>query len=148
MRDYCHFFQFLIALLMCYSHPARSLTLPAPTTQASRQLPVLVGSAFCVNSALPIPKFQPQAPGTIGYLRCPFWPQRQQMWLPSQDIDVPIAAGSSKPELYIELARNLQEDGDAGQAHLQRNGSNVLISLSLSPPPPRRNLLLQIGSLS
>lgn len=58
-RD-CHFFQFLIVLLMCYCHLARSLTLPAPMTQASRHRPVHVGSASCVNSVLPIPKFQPQ----------------------------------------------------------------------------------------
>lgn len=41
-------------------------------------------------------------------------PPRPQIWLPSQDIDIPVAAGSGEPELYIELARNLQEDGDAG----------------------------------
>ena len=46
--------------------------------------------------------------------------QGPQLSLPSQDIDAPISAGSSQPELHIKLAGNLQEDRDTGQAHLQR----------------------------
>lgn len=41
-----------------------------------------------------------------------------RLGLPSQDIDVSVAAGGGKPELDIKLAGNLQEDGHAGKAHL------------------------------
>lgn len=64
-----------------------------------------------------------------------------RMWLPSEDIDVPVAAGSGKAERYIELARNLQEDGDAGEAHLQRRGSNTPLSLEPQPFPVLKQLL-------
>ena len=63
------------------------------------------------------------------------------MWLPSQHIDAPVSAGSGKTKLHLKLARNLQEDGDAGEAHLQRD-SNTLFSLepqslpNLSPKSP------------
>ena len=56
------------------------------------------------------------------------------MWLPSQYIDAPVAAGGGKAELHIKLARNLQEDRDAGETHLQRD-SNTPVSLEPQPLP-------------
>ena len=62
------------------------------------------------------------------------------MWLPSQYIDAPVAAGGGKAELHIKLARNLQEDRDAGETHLQRD-SNTPVSLEPQPlPEPRSGL--------
>ena len=62
------------------------------------------------------------------------------MWLPSQYIDAPVAAGSGKTELHIKLARSLQEDRDAGEAHLQRD-SNTPVSLEPRPLPDLTPLL-------
>lgn len=62
------------------------------------------------------------------------------MWLPSQYIDAPVAAGSGKTELHIKLARSLQEDRDTGEAHLQRD-SNTPVSLEPQPLPDLTPLL-------
>lgn len=63
-RDHFYFFQFLIALLMCYRHPG-GLSFANPITQAP-DTPCAPGSASYVHvSALSIPKFQPKPPAPL-----------------------------------------------------------------------------------
>lgn len=147
MRDYFYFFQCLIALLMCYSHPAGLSLRQAPSHKPP-------GSASYTHiSALSIPEFPPQAhclscKPTNCQVSEMFFLARDHVWLPSQDVDVPVAAGGGKPELHIELARNLQEDGDAGQVHLRRGGLNIPFLWSSSPSLPWRDWLLFIWNLN
>lgn len=112
MRDCFYLLYYPIALL-------QSLALPDPMGQASRPPPKLIFppqvlSSFQPHIPTPKPPTSCAALGTTRFLKRPFWPQKPGMWLPPQHIDVPVAAGGGKTELHVELARNLQEDGDAG----------------------------------